>query len=238
MAGLWDVKSMIIYEDRDILVCHKEAGVPVQSARFGTMDMENALKNYLAAEKPQKIPYVGMIHRLDQPVEGILLFAKNSKASAQLSRQMAAGEMKKVYLAVTNAADVQDKGEFRDFLKKDGRTNSSAVVAKGTPGAKEARLSYQVAERSGDRVLLEIFLDTGRHHQIRVQMAHHGMALLGDRKYGGNESTGGLALCSYSLSWNHPRTGKRMSICIRPRGGAFEDFRFCEEIPVTRKVFP
>ncbi|MDO5337715.1 MAG: RluA family pseudouridine synthase [Eubacteriales bacterium] len=238
MASLWDVKSMIVYEDRDILVCHKEAGIPVQSARLGTMDMENALKNHLAMENTRKIPYVGLIHRLDQPVEGLVLFAKNPKAAAELSRQMTCGELKKVYLAVTDAVDVPEKGEFTDFLKKDGRANISAVVSKEALGGREARLKYRVADWQRDRTLLEIFLDTGRHHQIRVQMAYHKMPLLGDCKYGGGECEHGLALCAYSLSWIHPRTRKRMSACIRPKGEPFAAFGFCNKISSCVKSLP
>lgn len=97
-----DVRECILYEDKDILVCHKPAGIAVQSGRVGSMDLENLLKNYIAQKKPGKIPYLAVIHRLDQPVEGVLVFALNPKAAAALNRQMTMGEISKTYLAVTD----------------------------------------------------------------------------------------------------------------------------------------
>lgn len=233
--SVWNAESMILYEDQDLLVCHKEAGVPVQSARFGTMDLESALKNYLAAQNPGALPYVGVIHRLDQPVEGVVVFAKNRKAASGLNRQLTGGRIEKTYLAVTGSAPEKEAEELLDFLIKDGRSNTSFVAAGGTAGAKEARLSYQVAEKREAGTLLQIRLDTGRHHQIRVQMAHHGMPLLGDRKYGGEENGGELALCSFRLAFVHPRTGKRMCFQISPHGKAFAEFTFCQKISDVEK---
>lgn len=187
-----DIRDYILYEDREILVCHKPAGIAVQNARVGSMDMESLLKNYIAQKNPGKMPYLGIIHRLDQPVEGVLVFALNGKAAAELNRQMTSGGIEKIYLAVTAGHITQEKAVLEDWLKKDNRTNSSAVVPAGTAGAKKAVLSYEVIEqketgnktggeavREGQeaepteiRSLLRIHLDTGRHHQIRVQMAH------------------------------------------------------------------
>ena len=97
-----DIRDYIIYEDKDILVCHKPAGIAVQNARVGSMDLESLLKNYVAQKVPGKMPYLGIIHRLDQPVEGVLVFALNSRAAAELNRQMTSGKIKKIYLAVTD----------------------------------------------------------------------------------------------------------------------------------------
>lgn len=219
------IEEYILYEDKDIIVCHKPAGIAVQNARIGSMDMESALKNYLAQKNPGRMPYLGIIHRLDQPVEGVLVFAKNQKAAAELSRQMAKGEMKKTYLAVTEGASKKETGTLEDWLKKDGRTNTSAVVKPGTKDAKKAILHYKVKAKKDGKTLLEIHLETGRHHQIRVQMAHAGMPLLGDRKYNSQEETKiPLALCSAGLTLCHPVTKKKMEFTTTPSGEGFADF--------------
>lgn len=223
-------EDYIIYEDEAILVCHKPAGMAVQSAGIGSMDLESALKNYLAQKKPGKMPYLGIVHRLDQPVEGVVVFAKNQQAAKDLSRQISMGQMEKYYLAVTAQEPPASEGTLEDYLKKDGRTNTSAVTAKGTPGARAARLAYKVLdkcfdERGNARYLLGIHLDTGRHHQIRVQMAHVGMPLLGDRKYNpsGTEKIP-LALCSGSLEFFHPTENRKVKYTVIPAGEGFRGF--------------
>lgn len=226
-----DIRDYILYEDKDILVCHKPAGIAVQNARVGSMDMESLLKNYIAQNVPGKIPYLGIIHRLDQPVEGVLVFALNPKAAADLNRQMTTGKIKKVYLAITEGHAQVKSAKLVNWLKKDNRTNSSTVVAEGTVGAKKAILSYEVLKTwkseekgrdDGERNLVRIYLDTGRHHQIRVQMAYVGMPLVGDRKY--NPCQNGqepLALCSAKLGFWHPVTKKQMEFQVKPVGSAF-----------------
>lgn len=233
------VEDTIIYEDNEVLLCHKPAGIAVQNARLGAMDLESALRNYLASGSAGsekyigKIPYLAVIHRLDQPVEGVLVFAKTPNAARELSRQMSAGEINKKYLAVTARVSGYKKEQFlKDFLKKDGKTNSSSVVPGGTPGSKEARLSYKVLQEtadertdSGKRFLVEIHLETGRHHQIRVQMSHAGMPLLGDRKYNPEDQSNlPLGLCSCELTFIHPEKKKKMKFEISPLGEAFEGF--------------
>ena len=226
-----DIRDYILYEDKDILVCHKPAGIAVQNARVGSMDMESLLKNYIAQKVPGKIPYLGIIHRLDQPVEGVLVFTLNPKAAADLNRQMTTGKIKKVYLAITEGHAQVKSAKLVNWLKKDNRTNSSTVVAEGTVGAKKAILSYEVLKTwkseekgrdDGERNLVRIYLDTGRHHQIRVQMAYAGMPLVGDRKY--NPCQNGqepLALCSAKLGFWHPVTKKQMEFQVKPVGSAF-----------------
>lgn len=234
-----DIRDYILYEDKDILVCHKPAGLAVQNARVGSMDMESLLKNYIAQKVPGKMPYLGIIHRLDQPVEGVLVFALNPKAAADLSRQMTAGKIKKTYLAVAEGTVKVKSAKLVDWLKKDGRTNSSAVVEGGTSGAKKAILSYEVletwknkedAQDCGERNLIRIDLDTGRHHQIRVQMAHHGMPLWADGKYKKKEEMleaeqgTAIGLCAWRLEFAHPKTGKKMKFEVQPEGACFQEF--------------
>lgn len=227
-----DIRNTILYEDKEIIVCHKPAGLAVQNARIGTMDMESALKNYMAQKNPNEIPYLGIISRLDQPVEGILVFAKSSKSAAGLNRQMEKNEIEKIYLAVSDREPAPKEGALEDYLKKDGRNNTSAVTLPGTKGAKKARLSYCVLEtlsdqrtETGIRCLIQIRLDTGRHHQIRVQLSHAGAPLLGDKKYYPQDSSGfSLGLCAAKLSFRHPGSGKKMEFQTVPRGNAFEGF--------------
>ena len=228
----FNIQDSILYEDKEILVCHKPAGIAVQSARFGMADMESGLKNYLALKNPGKVPYLGIVHRLDQPVEGVLVFAKTPKAASGLNRQITAKTVTKEYLAVTAQIPDEKQGHLEDWLKKDNRTNSSCVVTPKTPGAKKAILDYSIQEEikdertaTGKRILIKIILDTGRHHQIRVQMAHKGMPLLGDRKYNAVDESGlPLGLCSCHLVFRHPANGKKMEFEVTPEGEAFKGF--------------
>lgn len=235
---MWNgnIQDTILFEDHDLLVCRKPAGTAVQSARIGTPDMESLLRNYLAGHAPGKAPYLGVVHRLDQPVEGILVFAKTPEAAGALSRQMASKEWKKEYLAVTDHAPSVKSGELIDYLKKNGKTNLSEIVPEKTSGAKKARLTYSLWEELSDQrtgtgqcFLLYIVLDTGRHHQIRVQMAHAGMPLVGDRKYYPQDPSGlPLALCAWRLTFRHPVTGKKLKFSLKPQGAAFEGFSLTE----------
>lgn len=224
--------NRILYEDNDIIVCHKPAGIATQTARVGQADMVSEITNYLKAGgfDKKKSLYVGVIHRLDQPVEGILVFAKNKAAAADLSRQAAGDAMEKEYLAVVCGKPFSQAGELKDYLLKDGRTNISRIVPPEVKGAKEARLSYEIlSEGPYGTALARIRLYTGRHHQIRVQMANVGMPLLGDRKYAGEKAVflslqlgiKEIALCAYRLTFTHPKTGKRMRFEISPEGKAF-----------------
>ena len=228
------MRTEILYEDNSVLVIRKPAGLAVQSARIGQADVVSELKSYLAkqAGAGQGEPYLAVIHRLDQPVEGILVFGKTPEAAKSLSAQITAGKMEKIYLAVTygKQAEAGKKEKvLEDYLKKDGKSNTSSVVNAHTPGAKKARLSYEVLGEAVDAIsgkkkwLLRIHLDTGRHHQIRVQMAHAGMPLVGDRKYNpGQNSQEPLALCSAKLGFQHPVTKKQLEFQVQPAGMAFK----------------
>ena len=224
----YQIEENILYEDKEILVCRKTAGMPVQAAKIGTMDMESALKNYLAQKTPGKIPYLGVVHRLDQPVEGILVFAKTSEAAGNLSKQMMAGGAGKYYLAVTEGKAKSSEGTLTDYLKKNGKANMSQVVSANTQGAKKRSFTIKsgsAGDKRKSRTLLKIRLETGRHHQIRVQLSHEGLPLLGDRKYNPSGEKGtSLGLCSSCLEFKHPRTGKMMKFETEPQGSAFLDF--------------
>lgn len=135
-------QARILYEDQDIIVCHKPAGIATQTARVGQADMVSEVKNYLA--RTRKVPYVGVVHRLDQPVEGILVFAGNKQAAAVLGRQITENCMEKYYYAVVCGSGYQESGVLTDYLVKDGRTNISRIVPPEVKGAKKAVLEYEI----------------------------------------------------------------------------------------------
>ena len=202
-----NIQDWILYEDQHIIVCKKEAGVEVQTARMSQMDMESALKNYLAVKDSGKMPYLAVIHRLDQPVRGVLVFAKTPFAAKELNKQVTNHSIGKYYLAEVEGTIPAEQGTLEDYLLKDGKTNTSRVVTEKTPGAKKAALHY----KKRDEHTIEIELVTGRHHQIRVQCAHAGMPLKGDGKYNPAANRADqLGLCAYHLVFKHPKTGKKM----------------------------
>lgn len=243
-------KNRILYEDNDIIVCHKPVGIATQTARIGQADMVSEIANYLAqsasgnakskrGRNPQSSPYVGAVHRLDQPVEGILVFAKNRHAAEQLSRQIKENRMEKYYYAAICGREFAGDGELTDYLLKDGRTNTSRIVPSEVRDARKAVLDYKIVEEAVYRekpesacriALAEIHLHTGRHHQIRVQMSHAGMSLLGDYKYADAETIAisermhikEIALCAYRLSFLHPGTGKRLQFQIEPESKSLQ----------------
>lgn len=204
----------IIYEDESLIVCEKPAGVATQTKRLGQADMESILKNYRAGKG--EVPYIGVIHRLDQPVAGIMVFAKTKEAASSLSRQVQSKAADKFYYAMTDGIPEEQKGCLEDELFHDGKTNTTHVAGAGTKGAKHARLSYEVIVSKDHRAVLRVQLDTGRPHQIRVQLSHAGWPIVGDRKYNQKESAkeAGLKLCSYKIGFTHPVTKKRMEFVI------------------------
>ena len=216
----WDKKD-ILFEDDAILVCRKHTGIAVQSASIGQMDMESALRIYL------KCGFVGIVQRLDQPVEGVLVFGKTSQATAALNQQQQNGKMKKVYLAAFTGIAKKKEAVLEDYLVKDARTNTSRVVDKNFPQAKKSVLSYRILNQKENLGLAEVTLQTGRHHQIRVQMSHHGMPLWADGKYKKElleeEQRQPIGLCAYRLEFEHPRTKKKMKFQIEPEGEIFKN---------------
>lgn len=211
----------ILFEDDHVLVVKKDAGIPVQAGKMRMMDLQGLIKNELyRRNRKGGEPYLGLIHRLDQPVEGVMVFAKTPFAAGALSEQVTDGRMKKHYLALLCGKPSEDSGKLVDYLVKDGRTNTSSVVKEQNKDAKRAELNYQVLKRYEDTTLVEVELITGRHHQIRVQMANAGWPLYGDTKY--NPKFQDVmehvqtALCAYKLSFVHPKTKKVMEFCIEP----------------------
>ncbi len=207
----------ILYEDEALFVLWKAAGVPVQSARISLPDVMSLLRNTLL-ERGVRDPYLGLVNRLDQPVEGLFLAAKEEAAAADLCRQVKEHiHMEKWYQAVLCGKLSKKKGVLVDYLRKDSRTNTSGVVMAGAKDAKKCELSYEVLREWEDRSLVKIRLLTGRHHQIRVQFAHAGAPVAGDQKYGKAEGgRGQLLLCASELRFRHPRTGESMHFQAEP----------------------
>ena len=216
--------KMIVYEDKVLLVVHKPAGIATETARVGQADLVSELKNY--RRRKGEDAYIGVVHRLDQPVEGLLVFAKDAPTARTLSVSLQKGRLTKKYAAlVAGVLDAQE-GTLTDMLRKDGRSNLSAVVPSGTEGAKEAALHWKLMRHNEVCSLVEIELYTGRHHQIRVQMANASLPLLGDLKYGIKKPADSpamqLALCSVKISFIHPKTRKKMEFETKPQNPAFQ----------------
>lgn len=197
----------ILYEDNHIIVVEKKVNVPVQEDESKDKDLLTIIKEYLKDKynKPGNV-YLGLVHRLDRPVGGIMVFAKTSKAASRLSEQMRVKDIKKKYYAVVEG-NVKDKGTLVDKLYKDTKTNMVYVDSRG----KEAVLSYEKVKMINNLSLVDIELKTGRNHQIRVQFSSRNTPLWGDQRYNKNAKVGQqIALFSYYLSFIHPTTKELM----------------------------
>ena len=198
-------KINIIYEDNHLLVVEKPVNMPVCEDESRDLDLLSVLKNYIKEKyhKPGNV-YLGLVHRLDRPVGGVMVFAKTSKAASRLSKQVAEHELKKTYLAVVYGK-VPESDVFFDYLIKDKKRNISYVTDK--VHGKEARLSYKRLDYKDNYSLVEIYLETGRSHQIRVQFSSRGFPLVGDFKYNKNhDGKMSVALFAKRLEFMHPVT--------------------------------
>ncbi len=248
------MQTQIVYEDEAVLVIRKPAGLATESAGIGQKDVVSELKNYVAKKNPGKMPYLGIVHRLDQPVEGLLVFAKTKKAAENLTAQLGKGTLKKEYLAVVCGKVPENTGRLVDYLAKekgmavvknaadaktekdvDAQTEKDVDAQAGKaagPQAKKAVLTYTKKAETEKFTLLAVQVETGRFHQIRAQLSHAGFPILGDEKYGSEESKElsrekkirFTALCAASLSFRHPVTGKFMAFTQAPQNPAFADF--------------
>ncbi len=197
---------MIIYEDNHLLIVEKPVNVLSQGDRTGDPDLVTILKADLKVryQKPGNV-YLGLVHRLDRPVGGVMVFAKTSKAAGRLSEQIRTGKFKKKYLAIVHGKLGQLQGSYVHYLKKQGSTNTVTGKRKQFPGSKKAILDYELLETKDYLSLVKINLITGRSHQIRVQFATEGHPLVGDQKYGKSDQKRiQIALWSYQLGLFHP----------------------------------
>ena len=203
----------VIFEDNHIIVVEKQPNIPSQSDKTGDIDMLTLVKQYIKEKynKPGNV-YLGLVHRLDRPVGGVMVFAKTSKAASRLSEQVRQKVFKKKYLAVVDGKIENENGTLEDYLYKDERNNISKVVNKEKKNAKLAKLDYKVLAYNEvkDLSLVEINLHTGRHHQIRVQLSNFGHSIFGDQKYGTRGQGKQIALWAYELTIEHPITKEEM----------------------------
>ena len=212
----------VLYEDNHLLVVEKPANVPVQADASGDEDLLTACKGYIKEKyaKPGEV-YLGLVHRLDRPVGGVMVFARTSKAAARLTEQFSAHRAKKRYAAIVEGS-APGEGRLADFLWKDERTNTTSVVPEGTPGAKLAKLSFRTLAREGGLSLLDVDLQTGRPHQIRVQLSHAGFPIHGDQRYNPAAQVGEqIRLWAYALTIVHPTLKEEMTFYALPPFGEF-----------------
>lgn len=209
----------VIYEDNHIIVVEKMVNVPSQADKTDDEDMLTIIKKYLK-EKYQKMGnvYLGLVHRLDRPVGGVMIFAKTSKAASRLSEEVRNKTFKKEYLVICNGKMEKDKDTLKDYLWKDEKKNTSYVVRQNKKNAKEAILDYEVLKYDKEQNLsvLKINLHTGRHHQIRVQLSSRMHAIYGDSKYHGRGAGSNICLWAYKLTIVHPTTKQEMTFIDLP----------------------
>lgn len=208
----------ILFEDNHVIVVLKPQNLASCPDESGDDNLLDALKEYIRAkyEKPGNV-YLGLVHRLDRPTGGLMVFAKTSKAAGRLSEQMRTGDFEKRYLTVLNGAPAPESGSLVNWLKKNTVNNMVYLCTQGTDGAKLASLDYRVLEKAGGLALTEIKLHTGRSHQIRVQTAGISHPVYGDMRYGGEKAQKGkLALWAYSLSFAHPVSGDKLRFIAEP----------------------
>lgn len=208
----------ILYEDNHIIVALKPQNVPTCEDESKDRDMLNILKGYIKEtyNKPGNV-YLGLVHRLDRPTGGVMVFAKSSKAAARLSEQMKNGDFEKRYYTVLVGVPKDEQAILTHYLKKNAINNVVYVCPPLTEGAKFAELDYRVLETVGNYSLADVRLHTGRSHQIRVQMSAIGCPVYGDMRYGGEKAKKGkLALWAYYLAFSHPVTKERLVFRVQP----------------------
>ena len=195
----------VLYEDNHLIVAIKPAGVLSQSDGSNAPDMLTILKAYIKHkyQKPGEV-YLGLVHRLDRPVSGVMVFARTSKAASRLSEQIRTRRVEKIYRCVVNGV-LEGEGRLENFISKDEASNTVTVSDVEKPGFKASYLDYRALASKDGMTLVEVKLGTGRSHQIRAQMAHAGHPLIGDQKYGKKDNrTKDIALEAYKLSFEHP----------------------------------
>ena len=207
--------SQIVYEDNHLLVINKKAGQLVQSDKTGDESLLESIKNFIKIrdKKPGNV-FLGLVHRIDRPTSGLVIYAKTSKALSRLTQMLKVREINKIYWAIVPKEMISQSQRLVHFLKKNEKNNKAIVFPKPTDGAKEAILTYNIIQIFDNYQLLEINLETGRHHQIRAQLSKIGIPIKGDLKYGAPRSNpdGGISLHARKLEFIHPVTKEKLEI--------------------------
>jgi len=222
----------ILFEDNHLLVVNKLPSEIVQGDKTGDEPLPERIKSFLKEkyQKPGNV-FCGVVHRLDRPTSGVVVFAKTSKALERLNAQFREKETNKTYWAIVENKPKELKGSLRDYLKKNETQNKSYVVNENSPGAKLALLNYELLASSANYHLLEVTIETGRHHQIRAQLSKIGCIIKGDLKYGAKRANkdASIGLHARSLRFLHPITKEEITIVANPPADAVWDF-FLNEI--------
>ena len=226
-----NIASQIIYEDNHLLVINKNVGQLVQGDKTGDESLLDSIKNFIKKRdnKPGNV-FLGLVHRIDRPTSGLVIYAKTSKALSRLTQMVKNREIKKTYWAVVAKEMILPSQRLVHYLKKNEKNNKAIVFPKPTEGAKEAILTYNTVKSLDNYFLLEIDLETGRHHQIRAQLSKNGTPIKGDLKYGSPRSNpdGGIHLHARKLEFIHPVTKEKIEITAPvPQNDAV--WRACEE---------
>ena len=205
----------VVYEDNHIIIVNKQSGEIVQGDKTGDTPLSDIVKQYIKEKynKPGNV-FLGVVHRLDRPVSGLVVFAKTSKALSRLNEMFRTGDVHKTYWAIVKKNDIAPEATLTDWLTRNERQNKSYAHNREVPGAKKAVLSYKVRSMSDNYMLLEVRLMTGRHHQIRCQLAHMGCPIKGDLKYGAPRSNpdGSICLHARHIEFEHPVSHKLIAV--------------------------
>lgn len=223
------LEDRILFEDNHLLIVNKEPSEIVQGDKTGDVCLLDDVKSYIKEtyNKPGNV-YAGLVHRIDRPVSGAVIFAKTSKALSRMTLKIKEREFSKTYLAIVKNKPPQEVGELSDYMIKNEAQNKSYIVSSNTKGAKLAQLRYRVIGSSDSYYLLEVELITGRHHQIRAQLAHMGCPIKGDLKYGFPRSNpdASISLHAYKLQFEHPTTKNPIIVIApKPTGNPWDVFR-------------
>lgn len=207
----------VVYEDNHIIVVEKTCSEIVQGDKTGDIPLSETVKQYIREKysKPGEV-FLGVVHRLDRPVSGLVIFARTSKALTRLNKMFQEGRIQKTYHAIVRNLPPRTEDELTHWLVRNEKQNKSFAYDKEVPNSKKAVLRYKVIGHTDNYHILEVNLKTGRHHQIRCQLAKIGCPIKGDLKYGAKRSNadGGISLQAYSLSFVHPVSKKEMTITV------------------------
>ena len=205
----------ILFEDNHVIVVNKMSGVLVQKDRTGDKSLSDHIKSYIKIKnkKPGNV-FLGVVHRIDRPTSGVIVFAKTSKALSRLNKQFVDRKVNKKYLAITNNINCLNSDKLENWIIKNTKQNKSYIHSSPIPGSKIAILRYSLVKELNNYSLLEVIIETGRHHQIRAQLSNVGLTIKGDLKYGSKRSNkdGSIDLHAYKLTFNHPVTKNKIEI--------------------------